>query len=129
MSPDDDGDYIDKVAFVYLADETSPQTLRNEPIKSFTCDHYRLPHMGFLFLQRIGYPIIIQLQTVVRIFRLNIIRGACVRYYYFCWYNSYRSKSLRKPHCIMADAKGGNPHFEIKESLCLDCGSFCLIGD
>ena len=49
MSPDDDGDYIDKVAFVYLADETSPQTLRNEPIKSFTCDHYRLPHMGFLF--------------------------------------------------------------------------------
>ncbi len=33
------------------------------------------------------------------------------------------------PYCIMADAKGGNPHFEIKESLCLDCGNFCLIGD
>ncbi len=33
------------------------------------------------------------------------------------------------PHCLMADAKGGNPHFEIKESLCLDCGSFCVIGD
>ena len=33
------------------------------------------------------------------------------------------------PHCIMADAKGGNPHFEIKDSLCLDCANICLIGD
>lgn len=33
------------------------------------------------------------------------------------------------PHCIMADAKGGNPHFEIKDSLCLHCANVCLIGD
>lgn len=33
------------------------------------------------------------------------------------------------PHCIMADAKGGNPHFEIKDSLCVDCANICLIGD
>ena len=33
------------------------------------------------------------------------------------------------PHCIMADAKGGNPHFEIKDSLCIDCANICLIGD
>lgn len=33
------------------------------------------------------------------------------------------------PHCIMADAKGGNPHFEIKDSLCNDCANICLIGD
>lgn len=33
------------------------------------------------------------------------------------------------PHCIMADAKGGNPHFEIKESLCDDCANICIIGD
>ncbi len=33
------------------------------------------------------------------------------------------------PHCLMADAKGGNPHFEIKDSLCLDCANRCLIGD
>lgn len=37
------GDYTDKVAFVYLADETSPETLWNERIKAFTGDHYRLP--------------------------------------------------------------------------------------
>ncbi|MDE7096990.1 MAG: redoxin family protein, partial [Muribaculaceae bacterium] len=37
------GDYTDKVAFVYLADETSPEALWNERIKSFTGDHYRLP--------------------------------------------------------------------------------------
>ncbi|MDE7349537.1 MAG: hypothetical protein K2N25_00585, partial [Muribaculaceae bacterium] len=33
------------------------------------------------------------------------------------------------PHCIMADAKGGNPHFEIKDSLYVDCANICLIGD
>lgn len=33
------------------------------------------------------------------------------------------------PHCIMADAKGGNPHFEIKNSLCMDCANICLFGD
>lgn len=33
------------------------------------------------------------------------------------------------PHCLMADAKGGNPHFEIKDSLCIDCKNICLIGD
>lgn len=32
-------------------------------------------------------------------------------------------------HCIMCDAKGGNPHFEIKDSLCNDCANRCLIGD
>ncbi|MDE5841038.1 MAG: redoxin family protein, partial [Muribaculaceae bacterium] len=37
------GDYTDKVAFVYLADETSPEERWNERIKSFTGDHYRLP--------------------------------------------------------------------------------------
>ena len=37
------GDYADKVAFVYLADETSPETLWNERIKAFTGEHYRLP--------------------------------------------------------------------------------------
>ena len=37
------GDYTDKVAFVYLADETSPESLWNERIKAFTGDHYRLP--------------------------------------------------------------------------------------
>ncbi len=33
------------------------------------------------------------------------------------------------PGCIMADAKGGNPHFELKDSLCNDCSNICLIGD
>lgn len=33
------------------------------------------------------------------------------------------------PHCLMADAKGGNPHFEIKDSLCGDCANIRLIGD
>lgn len=33
------------------------------------------------------------------------------------------------PHCLMADAKGGNPHFEIKDSLCGDCANICIIGD
>ena len=33
------------------------------------------------------------------------------------------------PSCIMSDAKGGNPHFELKDSLCLDCANICLIGD
>lgn len=33
------------------------------------------------------------------------------------------------PHCIMSDAKGGNPHFEMKNSLCSDCKAICLIGD
>lgn len=33
------------------------------------------------------------------------------------------------PHCIMADAKGGNPKFEIKDSLCLDCAARCVICD
>lgn len=33
------------------------------------------------------------------------------------------------PHCLMNDAKGGNPHFEIKDSLCIDCANRCLIGD
>ena len=37
------GDYTDKVAFVYLADETSPEELWNKRIKNFTGDHYRLP--------------------------------------------------------------------------------------
>lgn len=33
------------------------------------------------------------------------------------------------PSCIMADAKGGNPHFERKDSLCITCASWCLYGD
>lgn len=28
-------------------------------------------------------------------------------------------------HCILQDAKGGNPHFEKKASLCTDCWSAC----
>ena len=54
------GDYTDKVAFVYLADETSPEALWNERIKAFTGDHYRLPldqHQSLM--QRFnfqGYP-------------------------------------------------------------------------
>lgn len=32
-------------------------------------------------------------------------------------------------HCILRDAKGGNPHFEIKDSLCEHCDNYCLIGD
>ena len=30
------------------------------------------------------------------------------------------------PHCLMADAKGGNPHFELKDSLCNECGAICI---
>ena len=54
------GDYTDKLAFVYLADETSPEALWNERIKAFTGDHYRLPldqHQSLM--QRFnfqGYP-------------------------------------------------------------------------
>ncbi|MDE6560775.1 MAG: TlpA family protein disulfide reductase, partial [Muribaculaceae bacterium] len=54
------GDYTDKVAFVYLADETSPEERWNERIKAFTGDHYRLPldqHQSLM--QRFnfqGYP-------------------------------------------------------------------------
>lgn len=33
------------------------------------------------------------------------------------------------PHCIMASAKGGNPKFEIKDSLCSECEALCDIGD
>lgn len=33
------------------------------------------------------------------------------------------------PHCIMCDAKGGNPHFEIKDSLCSDCANNAIIFD
>ena len=33
------------------------------------------------------------------------------------------------PSCIMADAKGRNPHFERKDSLCITCASWCLYGD
>lgn len=29
------------------------------------------------------------------------------------------------PHCILQDAKGGNPHFEIKNSLCNTCWMAC----
>ena len=29
------------------------------------------------------------------------------------------------PHCILQDAKGGNPHFEKKSSLCRDCTLAC----
>ncbi len=29
-------------------------------------------------------------------------------------------------HCIMKDAKGGNPKFEIKDSLCKDCSNRCV---
>lgn len=29
------------------------------------------------------------------------------------------------PHCLMADAKGGNPRFEIKDTLCRDCAKIC----
>ncbi|MDE6304571.1 MAG: hypothetical protein K2M01_07085 [Paramuribaculum sp.] len=54
------GDYIDKVAFVYLADETSPETLWNERIKSISGDHYRLPlNQHQSLMQRFnfqGYP-------------------------------------------------------------------------
>ena len=31
------------------------------------------------------------------------------------------------PHCLMQDAKGGNPHFELKDSLCTVCGAICVI--
>lgn len=54
------GDYTDKVAFVYLADETSPEALWNGRIKSFTGDHYRLPlDQHHSLMQRfnfLGYP-------------------------------------------------------------------------
>lgn len=33
------------------------------------------------------------------------------------------------PHCLIADAKGGNPHFEIKDTLCSDCAKICVIGE
>lgn len=33
------------------------------------------------------------------------------------------------PSCIMADAKGGNPHLEKKVSLCITCANWCLYGD
>lgn len=33
------------------------------------------------------------------------------------------------PYCIMADAKGGNPQFEIKDSLCVECATLCTICD
>lgn len=33
------------------------------------------------------------------------------------------------PSCIMTDAKGGNPHLEKKDSLCLTCANWCLYGD
>lgn len=33
------------------------------------------------------------------------------------------------PHCLMRDAKGGNPHFESKELLCADCDSRCELAE
>lgn len=33
------------------------------------------------------------------------------------------------PHCLMADAKGGDPGFYMKDSLCKDCAKICIIGD
>ena len=29
------------------------------------------------------------------------------------------------PKCILQDAKGGNPHFELKENLCSSCAALC----
>lgn len=33
------------------------------------------------------------------------------------------------PSCLLADAKGGNPHFEKKDTLCRVCSDWCLSGD
>lgn len=48
----------------------------------------------------------------------------------FC-HGFYSAKHCPKdnPSCIMADAKGGNPHFEKKDSLCITCANWCLYGD
>lgn len=46
----------------------------------------------------------------------------------FC-HGFYGAPHCPDQKCIMADAKGGNPHFETKDSLCSDCAVFCLIGD
>ena len=46
----------------------------------------------------------------------------------FC-HGFYNAPHCSDEHCIMCDAKGGNPHFEIKDSLCAACASFCLYGD
>lgn len=61
------GDFTDRVAFVYLADESSPEALWNERIKNFTGDHYRLPlaqHQSIM--QRFnftGYPSYVIIDT------------------------------------------------------------------
>ena len=39
------GKYSDDVAFVYLADDSSPEKQWNERIKGISGDHYRLPQL------------------------------------------------------------------------------------
>lgn len=46
----------------------------------------------------------------------------------FC-HGFYNAPHCYDDHCIMCDAKGGNPHYEIKDSLCVNCASFCLYED
>ncbi|MDE5794864.1 MAG: TlpA family protein disulfide reductase [Muribaculaceae bacterium] len=54
------GKYADDVAFVYLADESSQESVWNERIKKITGDHYRLPQLQMQALMQkfsfTGFP-------------------------------------------------------------------------